>query len=137
MGIRAVDNQDDDEGFSGPLSIEVETRYGHPIHEWVVTYDGVTNNQWGDGYVIHAIDPCLIFKWGITDQATNRMMSGGFGFDDGEHYLSVLLVNTVSSREVDQEDIDELIPGAVLSAVQKLHQLYDEAAQEGECNDNT
>ncbi|MCG8672113.1 MAG: hypothetical protein MI867_22095 [Pseudomonadales bacterium] len=116
---------EDDDLQEGPLASIYETQAGHSLHEWIVTAGDTAEDSWGEGYVIRTIEPCLVFKWGYTSEEENRNMSGGLEFDDGQ-FLSVLLLNMVKSEETSSDEIQSLIPSAVLAAAQKAESLAED-----------
>ena len=118
------DDNENEKSLDGPLSSIVK-KNGQPFNEWIVTFDGTVEGWWGEGYVVHAADPFMIFKWGFTSEIENQAMSGGFGFGN-EKYLSVLLVNHGTENDLSYEEVREFIPGAVLAAVQKVKQINAE-----------
>lgn len=106
----------------------VDSELGHPINEWIVTLD-MDESLWGEGYVIHAIDPFLIYKWGYTKEGMNQAMSAGIKVQENE-YLSVLIANRPKQlpRGFDQEKYSIKALG-VLS--EYLIDLSDEQSNEG------
>jgi len=108
-----------------PDEMLYEAQNGHPFHEWVITHGNGADGWWGEGYVIHTVDPCLTFKWGITNAGTSAAMSGGMQIGETGEYVAVLLLNCVSADEPDTtaEVIDGLKAEAVYVAARYLLEL--------------
>jgi len=82
-----------------------ENQAGHPFHEWVVTIGDSVEGWWGEGYVIHTVEPTFIAKWGFTTKLENSALSCGMRLDD-DRYLSCFMMNT---KNVKDEKLDGLI----------------------------